>query len=243
MSRIVKGPGGSAPGSVTLRARFVGRSIATRSIVTGRKCTFTGLFPSAKTRRQIAYESLDERNLICLMENDPDVDGYDEQPPALPWSDGEQAHLYHPDLLVRRSGKRILAEAKPASVVEEHNLLPVYGMIRAFAKAAGFDDLELWTDRNMAALDIANAELLAGERSAYCNEEALFVMRETVRRAGGAGRIRDLRASSGLGHQAFRAVVRLLAMGELESADPRAPIDDHLQVRAAQPRCWPEQTP
>jgi hypothetical protein len=62
----------------------MGRSIATRKVVTYRSGHFTGVVPSSKNNRVIQYESILERDYIQLVESDRDVKSYSEQPTPVP---------------------------------------------------------------------------------------------------------------------------------------------------------------
>jgi hypothetical protein len=72
-----------------------------------------GKTPSLKAKRNVWWESLLERDYILLLEIDPDVVTYREQPFRLRYTiDGRVRH-YTPDFLVERKNKRQIVEVKP----------------------------------------------------------------------------------------------------------------------------------
>jgi len=62
--------------------------------------TLTGQFYSSKNRRVVAFESPVERDLLLLLEFDPRVSRYEEQPLRIPWTDAQhRPHHFTPDAL------------------------------------------------------------------------------------------------------------------------------------------------
>jgi hypothetical protein len=98
-----------------------------------------GKFPSLKNGRAVWYESLLERDFMHLLEADPDVISYKEQPFKIRYALNGKIHLYTPDLLVARRLKRQIAEVKPEveAVTEEFQQL-----IRCVAPICGKDGYE-----------------------------------------------------------------------------------------------------
>src|SRR5260221_11524225 len=90
-----------------------------------RKHGLNGLFPSLKTERMIWFESFLERDFICLLEFDPNVLTFAEQPFTLAYLHLGQTRHYTPDFHVRYApGRDVLAECKPTAFVEtEENQL------------------------------------------------------------------------------------------------------------------------
>ena len=71
-----------------------------------------GKFASLKMKRVIWWESQLERDYIYLLEFDPDVASYDEQPLRIEYYLNGKKHRYTPDFLVRKGNKRIIVEVK-----------------------------------------------------------------------------------------------------------------------------------
>jgi hypothetical protein len=217
--------------TVVNRARHMGRSVATRKVVTYRSGHFTGYVPSTKNGRMIQYESILERDFIQLIEADRDVVSYSEQPTPLEWSDGYEFFKTTFDFCVERSdGRRYLVEVKPLSKVIKYRLDLLYGFARAAAKEAGYDEFELWTDRELKAMPrLLNAELQVASATTFEDESCLLTMLSTaseLRRRSDRTTVREMRAASNLGHAAYWAVIRMVARGQLVPLDPTAPLDD-----------------
>ena len=76
-----------------------------------------GKFPSLKLQRMIAFESLLERDFIYLLDYDPTVAWFEEQPLTLEYPHEGQVHRYTPDFHLVESGQHVLVECKPAHFV------------------------------------------------------------------------------------------------------------------------------
>ncbi|NYG44814.1 hypothetical protein GGD67_002262 [Bradyrhizobium sp. IAR9] len=217
--------------SVQTRAMHIGRSNASRKVVTYRSGHFTGYVPSVRNERMIQYESILERDYIMLLEADRDVASYTEQPAAIEWSDGVDFHTTTFDFCVTlSSGKRYLVEVKPLAKVVKYGLDELYGYARATAKDQGYDDLELWTDRELKAEPrLLNAVLVASATTPFESAEvqlALLTAIREIRRITSRVTVRELRAASKLGDAAYWAIVRMVARGQLIPAHRTAPLDD-----------------
>jgi hypothetical protein len=77
-----------------------------------------GKFTSVKTGRVAWYEALTERDYMYLLDFDPGVSDWHEQPLQMRFSHGGKTHRYTPDLEVHRNGKKQLVEVKPKHQVE-----------------------------------------------------------------------------------------------------------------------------
>jgi hypothetical protein len=213
------------------RAGRMGRSVSSRQVVNYRSGHFTGYVPSLKNNRMIQYESILERDYIMLIEADLDVVAYSEQPEALKWSDGKAFYMTTFDFCVTTSvGKEYLVEIKPLAKVIKYQLDVLYGYARAAAKNQGYDDLELWTDRELkAAPRLLNAELVAAGATTFESAEteiALLTAISAIRRISDRATVRELRAASNLGAAAYWAVIRMVARGQLIPVDRTAALDD-----------------
>lgn len=71
-----------------------------------------GKFSSLKMGQVIWWESQIERDYIYLLEFDPDVVSYEEQPLRIEYYLDGKKHRYTPDFLVRKADKRIIVEVK-----------------------------------------------------------------------------------------------------------------------------------
>jgi hypothetical protein len=77
-----------------------------------------GYFPSLKQERMIAFESTIEHDLICLLEYARDVTSYEEQPVKIDYIHDGRKRSYTPDFRITMDNRTIIAECKPASLVD-----------------------------------------------------------------------------------------------------------------------------
>ncbi|MCX6056896.1 MAG: TnsA endonuclease N-terminal domain-containing protein [Chloroflexi bacterium] len=77
-----------------------------------------GRFPFAKMGRMIAFESLLERDFIYLLEYDPSVKWFEEQPLSIKYLQEGKQFQYTPDFHLLENGQHVLVECKPQRFVE-----------------------------------------------------------------------------------------------------------------------------
>lgn len=78
-----------------------------------------GKFPSLKMGRTVRWESQIERDFLYLLEFDPDVLFFIEQPEEISYVYVSKIHRYYPDFYVERASAKELVEIKPASKVND----------------------------------------------------------------------------------------------------------------------------
>lgn len=217
-------------------ARFAGRPEPSRNIITGRRDCFTGEFTSSKEAmnfRRVAYEGLLARDVMAIIDRDPNVVSYREEAPPFRWNDGENFRTYWPDIAVNLiDGRKICIEAKPKKKIRKYNLDRIFPMIGAGALEAGYDDFEVWHEGKVyPGARLANAKLVASEAiNPVENLEAQHEVLATLLRMGGRARVDRLRRSTGLGSQGYRTIIKLIAKGQLRWAQTHKEIDDSTEV-------------
>ncbi len=77
-----------------------------------------GQFPSMKMNRMIAFESLLERDFIYLLDYDPGITWFEEQPVRIEYVQEEKLRHYTPDFLLLEQGHQVLVECKPERFVD-----------------------------------------------------------------------------------------------------------------------------
>lgn len=78
-----------------------------------------GKFPSLKMGRMIAYESLVERDYIYLLDFDPTISEFKEQPFAILYQHEGKKRQYTPDFFFVRQKQKYLIECKPEKFVDD----------------------------------------------------------------------------------------------------------------------------
>lgn len=101
-----------------------------RRVITRSVHRIKGRFPSLKMGRSVHWESQLERDLIYLLEFDPEVQAYREQPTTLSLMVEGKPRRYTPDFLVQKPHGLYVVEVKPAEKARQ----PEY--IALFAAAA-----------------------------------------------------------------------------------------------------------
>jgi hypothetical protein len=77
-----------------------------------------GRFPSTKMGRMIAFESLLERDFIYLLDYDPAVEWFEEQPVRIEYVHEAKLLHYTPDFRLLECGQQVLVECKPQRFVD-----------------------------------------------------------------------------------------------------------------------------
>ena len=76
-----------------------------------------GRFPSLKMKRMLSFESLIECDLLYLLDYEPEVERFEEQPLTIEYPDGPTLRHYTPDFHVVRSQHNLLIECKPQAFI------------------------------------------------------------------------------------------------------------------------------
>ena len=156
--------------------------LRSRKIVSRSSARPKGKYPSWKMRRMVQWESENELNAFRLLDCDPDVTRFHEQPCEVMYFIDGQARSHYPDILVEKNGRKELWEVKPESEAEEHRI--------AARTALLVQGLPLWgyTYRVVLANDLgmqprlANARFLLGfGRRGVTDCEQEFIRRALIR--------------------------------------------------------------
>jgi hypothetical protein len=85
--------------------------------VSNRGGNIIGRFPSLKLKRMVDYESLIERDFLYLLDFEPEVTWFMEQPLTITYTDQAKTRNYTPDFHMISNGRNILVECKPQQFV------------------------------------------------------------------------------------------------------------------------------
>lgn len=81
--------------------------------VSNRGGNIIGKFPSLKMRRMIAFESLIERDYLYILDYEPVIEWFEEQPVTIEYQDNGKMLHYTPDFHLVEAGQNVLVECKP----------------------------------------------------------------------------------------------------------------------------------
>lgn len=213
---------------------LIGRSIASRKIVTGSRGAFSVSVYNTG-RRQIDCESYTEylalRTILTLRN---DVIAVEEQLPPFPYTDerGKTRQHYLDFRVTLASGQRIGIAVKPEAVARRRDFRQTLRLIAKAMPKSVADRIDLITDKMIpaelrsfvAAVETARADEQHRPAQAAADDAAAAKVIATM---AGAWTLGHLQRAIGLPHgRGFRAVVRAIASGVLTMPDGFRLADD-----------------
>lgn len=124
----------------------------------GRK--IIGIFPSLKMRKSIWWESMIERDYIYLLEIDPEVKSYKEQPFKINYILNGKKHIYTPDFLVERTDKKQVIEVKPEVKTKSPEFVIFYKCISKVLQKEGYEYMVVTDQKIRIQPKLDNVKLL-----------------------------------------------------------------------------------
>lgn len=166
--------------------------------------------------RVIEVESHLEMQTALILIARPDIVDIETQV-AFDWFDEDgEIHTHFFDFKAyHRDGSRTAIMVKPRKRLQSERFVTEAHRIAAQVTPAFADNVTIFTDADVDPIELHNAELFHAMRTR--DPEADAAMRRLVAGVDGAVRIADLVSHSGLEARGFRALVRLIATGALET--------------------------
>jgi hypothetical protein len=135
----------------------------------------TGLIANSRTQLMTAFESTLERDFLLLLDFDPDVVFYEEQPVKIMYPDATgRRRTYTPDILVRyranhgetRQAKPLLCEVKYRDDLRQHwtDYRPKFRAAQRYARQQGWR-FRLVTERHVRTPYLHNVKFLGPYRA------------------------------------------------------------------------------
>ncbi|MHC2797716.1 hypothetical protein ACVINZ_006728 [Mesorhizobium jarvisii] len=182
--------------------------------------SYRGTVVDHARNREFVYESKEERGFIYISLASGLVEDYLDQPPPVDFADGDGSMATHTfdALLTLKDGTRAAVDVKPKSKVLKSGILQVQRLIQQQHGKSVADVYLVRTEDHIHPDDVADAKLLLRARRLLC-EKADAVVAGLAASLHGWCRLRDLVAASGIGGDAFNAIVRLIGIGGLEVWD------------------------
>jgi hypothetical protein len=135
-----------------------------------------GRFPSTKMGRMIAFESLLERDFIYLLDYDPAVEWFEEQPLSIEYEYETKLLRYTPDFHLLERGQHVLVECKPERFVESEENRRKFAVARKWCEVRGWE-FRLVTDQQVrSGYRLQNVKLLAQ----YARQKVDVAMRSQI---------------------------------------------------------------
>lgn len=97
-----------------------------------------GKFFSIKMGVMLWYESLLEESLMYLLDFDPDVRSFKEQPCRIRYLHRGKVHHYTPDILAHRTIEKQIIEVKPRKYVNTEKYDLLFRIVRPICEREGF---------------------------------------------------------------------------------------------------------
>lgn len=118
--------------------------------VSNRGKNIIGHFPSLKLQRMVAFESLLERDFICVLDYEPAVTWFAEQPVVIHYEHDGKARHYTPDFHVVYREQPLLFECKPAHFVSKPENQIKFEAARLWCQTQGWQ-FQVVTDAQLRA--------------------------------------------------------------------------------------------
>lgn len=191
-----------------------------------------GKFPSFKAGRNIWWESLLERDYIYLLEFDPDVEKYEEQPIRVRYSLEGKVRCYTPDFLVeRKGGRRVIVEVKSKEKVSSEAFRLFFLTVSPVIHKLGYEFVVV-TDKMIRVQPLLeNVKILWGYSRVPLFSRHQVLCRKFLRENNGAS-IADLARSLSEKSVTLPVIYSLIYRGVL-SVDLNLPISPSSIVRPA----------
>lgn len=93
--------------------------LRSRKVVSRSRARPAGKYPSWKMRRMVQWESENELNAFRLLDCDPNVTRFNEQPCEITYALDGQARRHYPDILIEKNGRKELWEVKNEAQAQE----------------------------------------------------------------------------------------------------------------------------
>src|SRR6266496_612683 len=152
--------------------------------------SLTGLVPNTRTSSMTAFESSLERDFLLLLDFDPDVEFYEEQPVQIVYyDDNGRRRTYTPDVFVRyrpesiptTCPKPLLCEVKYREDLRQHWTVyrPKFRAAQRYARQYGWR-FRLVTERHVRTPSLENAKFLRPYRALPVNAQHQSQLLDTL---------------------------------------------------------------
>ena len=131
-----------------------------------RRGSATGKFPSLKMQRMIAFESLLERDFIYLLDYEPSVKWFEEQPLRIEYGQEDKHLHYTPDFHlieaegVHPDGQHVLVECKPTRWVDSEDNRRKFAVAQDWCQERGWQFCPVTEQRIRSGYRLPNIQQL-----------------------------------------------------------------------------------
>jgi len=145
----------------------------------------TGRFSSLKMGGMVHWESSLELDFFYILENDPDVLEYYEQPEQISYRFDSKNRKYTPDVLVLRKDKKELVEVKPSSRLLDEDNLRKFAAARIYCEKKGYEFIVVTEVEIRFEPYLNNIKTMYRYARAEVTFQHRLAMQRIIRHAGG----------------------------------------------------------
>jgi len=125
--------------------------LRSRKVVSRSRARPMGKYPSWKMKRMVQWESENELNAFRLLDCNPDVTSFHEQPCEVMYFLDGKARSHYPDILVEKNGRKELWEVKPESEAEKPEVVTRSTLLGSGANMCEGAQQGQWRSKDYAA--------------------------------------------------------------------------------------------
>lgn len=201
--------------------------IRSRKVVKRSNARNSGKYPSWKMQRMMQWESVHEGNAMRILDANPSVISFNEQPCEVIFTMNGEERRHYPDLLVIEAGKKELWEVKTAKDAAQPDVAERTAFLTEALTFYGY------SYRMVIAESLASQPQLSNiKRLNKLGRKALTVIqRETLRRLFKERPVMDWGVFENQSVTALRQISRLILEGRL-NIDLTQPIHAATQIRS-----------
>ena len=201
--------------------------IRSRKVVKRSNARNTGKYPSWKMQRMMQWESVHEGNAMRILDANPSVISFNEQPCEVIFTLNGEERRHYPDLLVIEAAQKELWEVKTAKDAAQPDIAERTAFLTEALPFYGY------SYRMVIAESLASQPQLSNiKRLNKLGRQALTVIQqETFRRLFNEQPVMDWGVFENQSSTALRQVSRLILEGKL-SIDLTQPIHAATQIRS-----------
>lgn len=193
---------------------------------------FVGLFPSRKSGRPLEFESLLERNFLCLMEVDPLVNSVRVQPREIRWTIDGTIHRHIPDFEIEYIRKLVVVEIKPDHKAAQPAFVQRTRIITSVLHKEGIAYRVLTETLICREPALSNAKILLrglAHEPSPAERDAVTAM---VAIAPQGLTIREICLRLSAPPEFANSIYAMVMSGEIVLADASAPVNTYSRVKA-----------
>lgn len=131
-----------------------------RKVVSRSNARSAGKYPSWKMGRMMHWESSHELNAFRLLDCDPNVTSYREQPCQILYIMDGVERIHYPDILVTTPQEKQLWEVKPRSNAAQPGILARTALLSQLLPSWGYNYRTVWAEDLLRQPRLGNANLL-----------------------------------------------------------------------------------